>query len=134
MPFDGVGFSASEYSQKIDAVIDLLEAPERWGKGSFKTPDGRYCLRGAIRTVDKNEVLGPMVLNAINEVTGKHYRNIATFNDSPETNHRMVLRVLARARGNVTAGHLAMPAESPIQISLFRRSWNRVMALFDRFG
>jgi hypothetical protein len=30
MPFDGVGFSANEYSQKIDAVIDLVGVPERW--------------------------------------------------------------------------------------------------------
>jgi len=59
MPFDGVGFSVNEYSQKIDAVIDLIGSPERWGKGSFRSNDGRYCLRGAIRAVDKREVLGP---------------------------------------------------------------------------
>ena len=126
MPFDGVGFSANEYSQKIDAVMDLLENPERWGKGNFRTRDGRYCLRGAIRTVDQEEVLGPAVLEAINQVTEKNYRKIEYFNDSHWTDHAMVLTVLARSRENIAAGRVAVPAESPIQVSLFRRCWNRM--------
>jgi hypothetical protein len=35
MPFDGVGFSANEYSQKIDALIDLIGTPENGGKELF---------------------------------------------------------------------------------------------------
>ena len=73
MPFDGVGFAATnDYLQKIDAVIDLIGTAEKWVKGSFRTIDGRYCLRGAIRTLDQSEVLGPVILDAINQMTYKH--------------------------------------------------------------
>ena len=132
MPFDGVGFSANEYSQKLDAVIRLLENPERWGKGSFRTPDGRYCLRGAIGTVDKTEVLKLAILDAINDITGKSYINIEGFNDNRSTDHATILLVLARARENIATGRFAMPVESPIRVRLLRRSWNCVAALFDR--
>ena len=134
MPFDGVGFSVNEYTQKIDAVIDLIGTPERWGKGSFRTPDGRYCLRGAMRIVDETGVLKPVILHAIKEITGKTYINIEGFNDNHSTDHAAILMVLARARENIAAGRLAMPAESPIQVRLLRRSWNCVAALFDRSG
>jgi hypothetical protein len=130
MPFDGVGFSGNEFSQKIDAVIDLLGVPERWGQGSFRTPDGRYCLRGAIRTVDQNEVLGPTVLDAINQVTGKNYHKIERFNDSVLTDHAMVLAVLARARENIAAGRFHMPLTPVIRVSRPRRCWNRMTAWF----
>jgi hypothetical protein len=126
MPFDGVGFSGNEHAQKIDEVIDLLGIPERWGKGNFRTRDGRYCLRGAIKTVDQSEVLGPTVLEAINQVTGKSYRKIEYFNDSHWTDHAMVLTVLERARENIAAGRFAVPPESPNQVSLLRRCWNRM--------
>jgi hypothetical protein len=132
MPFDGVGFSANEYSQKIDAVIDLLENPERWGKGSFRTNDGRYCLRGAIRTLDGREVLGPLVLDAINQVTGRNYYTIERFNDSPRTTHAMILTVLARARENIAAGRFRKTSTSAIRVSLFRRWCDRVTAWFDK--
>jgi hypothetical protein len=130
MPFDGVGLSADEYSQKIDAVIDLLGNPERWGKGSFRTPDGRYCLRGAIRTVDKNEVLGPTILEAARQVTGKNYYNIERFNDSHWTDHSMVLTVLSRAQENVSAGRLVMSSTTAIRVSRPRRYWKCVTAWF----
>ena len=115
MPFDGVGFSANEYSQKIDAVVDLIGPPERWGKGTFRTKDGRYCLRGAIRKLDKSEVLGPVVLDTINQVTGRSYVTIERFNDSSLTNHAMILTVLARARENIVAGRFRMTSKSAIR-------------------
>jgi hypothetical protein len=132
MPFDGVGFSASEYSQKIDAVIDLVGTPEKWGKGSFRTKDGRYCLRGAIRKLDKSEVLGPVVLDAINQVTGRSYFTIERFNDSSLTTHAMILTVLTRARENIAAGRFRMTSKSAIRVSLFRRWCNRVTAWCDQ--
>jgi hypothetical protein len=128
MPFDGVGFSANEYSQKIDAVIDLIGTPERWGKGTFRSKDGRYCLRGAIRKLDKSEVLDPVVLDAINQVTGRSYFTIVRFNDSNLTNHAMILTVLMRARENIAAGRFRMTAKSAIRVSFFRRWCNRVTA------
>jgi len=132
MPFDGVGFSANEYSQKLDAVIDLIGTPERWGKGRFRSPDGRYCLRGAIRSLDKSEILGPVVLEAINQVTGKDYFILERFNDSERTNHAMILTVLGRARENIAAGRFRMTSTSQIRVNLFRRWCNRVTAWCDR--
>lgn len=132
MPFDGAGFPANEYLQKIDAVIDLIGPPERWGKGRFRSQDGRYCLRGAIRTVDKREVLGPVVLDAIKQVTRRNYFTIETFNDCRRTTHAMVITVLARARENIAAGRFGRTATSAIRVSPFRRWWNRVTAWCDR--
>ena len=41
MPFDGVGFVSDDSLQKIDAVINLLGAPEKWCKGALRSHDGR---------------------------------------------------------------------------------------------
>jgi hypothetical protein len=115
MPFDGIGFSAAnEHLEKIDAVIDLIQTPERWAKGSFRTPDGRYCLRGAIKALDKSEVLTPSVIDAINQIASKKYYTIERFNDNPSTTHAMVLSALARARENIATGRLNImaPAQS----------------------
>src|SRR5215472_11075067 len=101
MPFDGVEFFTDEYLQKIDAVIDLIGTADRWGKGSFRSPDGRYCVRGAIRALDTSEALGPVVLDAINQVTWRHYWHIERFNDNSWTNHELVLTVLNKARDNI---------------------------------
>jgi|SRR5215469_4290045 len=132
MPFDGAGFPANEYLQKIDTVIDLLGTPERWGKGSFRTRDGRYCLRGAIRSFDKTEVLGPVVLDAIKQVTGHNYYNIERFNDRHSTNHAIVVTVLTKARENIVTGRFPMTATSAIRLSLIRRCWNRMTGWCDR--
>lgn len=124
MPFDGVGFAANnDYLQKIDAVIDLIGTPERWAKGSFRTIDGRYCLRGAIRTLDQSEVLGPIILDAINQMTWKYYWNIERFNDNVLTDHGAILAVLTKARENIAAGRFvgAPKSTSPPTLS---RWWN----------
>ena len=95
MPFDGVGLGLDERIGKIDKVIDLLGTPDRWCKGTLKTHDGRRCIRGAIMAVDGVGTLQPAVLRAINEVTGRHYRRIESFNDHPDTDHgQVVVRVL----------------------------------------
>src|SRR5260370_9579051 len=98
MPFDGVGFALDDRVGKIDKVIDLLATPNKWCKGNFKTPDGRYCIRGAIMAVDGADYLRPIVLRAIREVTGKQYRRIESFTDHVDTYHPQVLAVLMRAR------------------------------------
>jgi hypothetical protein len=126
MPFDGVGFAATnDYLQKIDAVIDLIGTPERWAKGSFRTVDGRYCLRGAIRTLDQSEVLGPIILDAINQTTWKYYWNIERFNDNVLTDHGAILAVLAKARENIAAGRFV---GAPIQPKL-SRWWDDMMRI-----
>jgi hypothetical protein len=113
-------------------VISLIGTLEKWGKGSFRSKDGRYCLRGAIRKLDKNESLGPILLDAINQVTDGRYFTIERFNDRKLTTHAMILTVLARARENIAAGRFRMTSKSEIRVSLFRRWCNRVTAWCDQ--
>jgi hypothetical protein len=144
MPFDGVGLGFDDRMYKMDGVIDLLAAPERWCKGILRmdgvidllaaperwckgilrTYDGRHCIRGAIMAVDGLGTLRPIVLRAINEMTGRHYRSIEAFNDHPNPDHAQVVEVLARARTDLTVGHLAAiraRASAPV-------GWGRRMA------
>jgi hypothetical protein len=107
IPFDGVGFGFDERMSKIDRVIDLLATRAQWCKGRLSTYDGRHCIRGAIMAVDGLGTLRPVVLRAINEVTGHHYWSIEKFNDDPDTHHAQVVAVLARARTDLAVGHLA---------------------------
>src|SRR5947209_1852095 len=108
MPFDGVGFDDS--LQKIDAVIDLLAAPDKWCKGALRSHDGRYCIRGAVRAVGAADVLEPVILQAIGEVAGKRFCRIESFNDHPNTSHAQVLAVLGRARDNIVSGNPGLAA------------------------
>jgi len=104
MPFDGAEFVTDDRLSKIDQIIDLLANRNQWCKAQFKTPDGRYCIRGAMLAVGGAEVLKPIVLQAIREVTGQRYLWIESFNDHPHTQHAEVLRVLHRARQLVVSG------------------------------
>ena len=108
MPFDGVGFAFQDRVSKIDQVIDLLATPDKWCQGSYKTPDGRHCIRGAIIAVEGANNLRPIVLQAIREVTGKHYFRIESFNDRADTNHAQVFQVLMRARAHLISAQLDM--------------------------
>jgi len=85
MPFDGIGFAFDDRVSKIDQVISLLDTRDKWCKGNFKTPDGRHCIRGAIKAVEGAEVLQPIVLRAIHEATGQRFMRIESFNDHPYT-------------------------------------------------
>jgi hypothetical protein len=68
--------------------------------------------------------LRPVVLRAINKVTGRHYRSIEAFNDHPNTDHAQVVAVRARARTNLAMGHLAtIRARPPAPVG-----WSRRMA------
>src|SRR5262249_61739443 len=113
MPFDGVGLGLDERVGKIDKVIDLLATPDKGCKGPLKTQDGRRCIRGAIMAVDGVGTLQPAVLRAINEVTGRHYRRIESFNDHPDTDHTQVVEVLSRARDDLVAGRLGALRSRP---------------------
>jgi hypothetical protein len=106
MPFDGVGFALEDRVGKIDKVIDLLATPDKWCKGVLRTPDGRRCIRGAMMAVEGAHCLQPAMLQAIREVTGKHYLRIESFNDHVDTDHTQVLAVLGRARDHLISAQL----------------------------
>jgi hypothetical protein len=124
MPFDGVGLGFDDRVYKIDRVIDLLATPDRWCKGTPWTHDGRHCIRAAIMAVDGLGTLRPIVLRAINEVTGRHFWSIEKFNDHPDTNHAQVVEALARVRTDLAVDHLAaIRARAPAPVG-----WGRRMA------
>lgn len=95
MPFDGTGFIGSDRLSRIDAVIQLIGTPDKWCKGRRRTRDGRFCIYGAL--VEANALnLSTAILHAVQEVTGERYRCVEAFNDSLNTTHPLVVRVLAR--------------------------------------
>jgi len=104
MPFDGVQYPSNRSLQKIDAVIDLLGTPDKWCKGALRSHDGRYCIRGAVRSLDAAEVLEPAILQAIGDVAGRRFHRIESFNDHPSTTHDEVVTVLWRARERISLG------------------------------
>ena len=97
MPFDGAGVPQHPALQKLDAVMGLLAREDHWCKGRLRTPDGRYCLMGAMQAAEAQALLEPAVSRAIRELTGRRFLRIVTFNDRPATTHAMVLMVLRRA-------------------------------------
>jgi hypothetical protein len=109
MPFDG-----REYSQRIDAlekidrVIEQIPSAERWCQGALYTIDGRRCILGAMQAVPGAMALKQPILQAIQEVTGRRYTAIETFNDRRTTTHAQVTAVLRQARRDIidgTVGH-----------------------------
>ena len=105
MPFDGTVYEGRARSlDKIDKVIDLLSDEKRWCKQQLQTHDGRYCILGAMKVMDAEIELKAPILLAIEQVTGRHYARIETFNDCPMTTHAIVLKVLTRARENIANG------------------------------
>lgn len=106
MPFDGGNISFA--LDKIDRVLALLSSPERWCKGAEAAGDGRRCIIGALRALESQALLQPVVLRSIAEVIGYH-RSVQGFNDSQSTDHALMLHVLKRARAHVAAGDLATP-------------------------
>jgi len=97
MPFDVAGFGVDDRVHQIDDVIQLIGAPDKWVKGKRRTGDGRFCVAGALIELSATR-LRPVILEAINEVTGKRYGSVEAFNDDVETSHSMLMRVLERAR------------------------------------
>jgi hypothetical protein len=133
MPFDGVGFVSDNSLQKIDDVLDLLATPDRWCKGALRSHDGRYCIRGAVRSVDAADVLEPTILQAIGEVAGKRFRRIESFNDNPNTSHEQVLAVLHRTRETIQAGRRVAAPEQLVHKPASRlAAWRG--AVFGWFG
>ena len=104
MPFDGIRYEGRNAAlDKMDKVIDLLSDERRWCKRQLRSPDGRYCVLGAIQAAGAVAELKAPVLLAIEQVTG-HVWRIEDFNDHSTTTHALVVRVLWQARENVISG------------------------------
>jgi hypothetical protein len=104
MPFDGTVYEGRVRSlDKLEKVIDLLSDERRWCKKQLRSPDGRYCVAGAMMAVDASSELRKPILLAIEQVTGNYCRSIEAFNDHPRTTHALVVKVLGRARENALA-------------------------------
>jgi hypothetical protein len=102
MPFDGPVYEGRARSlDKMEEVIDLLSDERRWCKKQLRSPDGRYCIAGAMMAVDASSELRKPILLAIEQVTGHYSRSIVSFNDHRLTTHTLVLKVLEQARENV---------------------------------
>lgn len=122
MPFDGAGPSGNLALQKLDLVAALLASEARWCKRRLRTPDGRRCLRGALRAVEAERLLEPIVLDAIRHVTGRSFWRIESFNDHQATTHALLLQVIDRARERTREGHFAAEKRSSMTSRLRSRA------------
>jgi hypothetical protein len=113
MPFDGPGSAGNLALQKLDAVVALLATEGQWCRRRLRTPDGRHCLKGALRAVEAELLLEPIVLDAIRHVTGRWFWRIESFNDCQTTSHALLLRVLSQARQRVIDGHFGPEGTRP---------------------
>ena len=105
MPFDGNDYERSvDILDKLDKVIALLSDKRRWCQCQLQTADGRYCIGGAMMAVGATLELRTPILHAIEQVTGRDYVRIERFNDHPGTTHGLVIKVLQKARENLTGG------------------------------
>jgi hypothetical protein len=108
MPFDGNDDeSRIENLDTLDDVIALLRYKRHWCQGQLQTTDGRYCISGAMMAVGATLALRPLILQAIEQVTGRDYARIERFNDNPRTTHGLVIKVLHKARENIIGGAVA---------------------------
>ncbi len=104
MPFDGTGYERRiQVLDKMDKVIGLLSDERHWCKRRLRTPEERYCILGAIMEAEAEAELKAPILLAIKQVTGRDHLRIEMFNDSSQTTHALVVKVLLQARENILA-------------------------------
>jgi hypothetical protein len=120
MPLDGTEFALLEGHPlaKLSAVERLLATRQQWCQGKMRDEEGRHCLVGAMEAAQARQMLEPIILRAAREIGGKRYWRIEFFNDDPRTSHADVLRVLRRARENIT--HSMIDDDR-------RRSWRQML-------
>jgi len=122
MPFDGRDYSTRiDALEKIDRVIEQLPSEERWCKGALYTVDGRRCILGAMQAVNGAMVLKQPILQAIQEVTGRRYTAIETFNDRRTTTYPQVVAVLNRARQDIIDGTAGYTPSTTSRMSWLKR-------------
>ena len=121
MPFDGRDYSQRiDALEKIDRVIDQIPDAARWCQGALYTIDGRRCILGAMQAVPGAMSLKQPILQAIQEVTGRRFTAIETFNDRRTTTHSQVVTVLHRARHDILAGTVGTPV-APSRLAWLKR-------------
>ena len=94
----------------IRRARNLLSDPKRWTKGSDaqkaftreaidpKNPEAcQWCLRGALKAVALNGDYGPASTAVLDVLNERGFKSIPGFNDSYNTKHSDVLRVLDEA-------------------------------------
>src|SRR4051812_43151069 len=98
----------------LTKVEDLLRQPEHWCKGFYKTPDGAYCLVGAVREVtplmSERWEVSKVLSRAITAHTwdknpGPEGSGLLSFNDEPSTTHQDISLVLTKAKGYITGDY-----------------------------
>jgi len=125
MPFDGTRHEGRNPAlDKMDTVIDLLSDQRRWCKRQLRSPDGRYCIVGAMGAADAVAELKAPILLAIEQVTG-HVWRIEDFNDHPTTTHALVTTVLHQARRNIINGSSRAAQQRIGTWALFRQAFAR---------
>jgi hypothetical protein len=123
MPFDGTRYEGRNSAlDKMDRVIDLLSDERRWCQKQLRSPDGRYCIMGALQVRDAVTELKSPILLAIEQVTGLICR-IENFNDHPTTTHALVVRVLHQARENIINGTRHPPQQRISTWAMFRQAF-----------
>jgi hypothetical protein len=126
MPFDGTRYEDRNPAlDKMDKVIDLLSDERRWCKRQLRSPDGRYCILGAMRAAGAVAELKAPILLAIKQVTGHNWPRIEYFNDHPTTTHARVVRVLWQARENVINGAPQAVQQRIGTLALFRHAFGK---------
>lgn len=125
MPFDGIE-TPFNYLAKFDQVVELMETPGQWVKHTYRTPNGRYCLKEVLNVHGIAEVFEPIILKAAAEVTGREFCCIESFNDHPQTMRGDVIAVLHRTRTNVLSGKAALPRAEAVAASV---RWNDYAAI-----
>jgi hypothetical protein len=108
MPFDGVE-APLNYLAKFDQLIALIESPSVWVKHTYRTPNGRHCLKEALNAVGIAEIFESIILKVAEEVTGREFCCIESFNDHAQTSHGDVVAVLHQTRTSILDGKVVLP-------------------------
>jgi hypothetical protein len=132
MPFDGTESPRLLVLGKLDAAIEFLDDEKRWCKGSLLNLAGQMCLLGALRRVEAEEELKPLILSAAREVTGRRFRSIEKFNDHARTTHTTVMAVLSRTRLGIESGRYAI--DQTRRYAALHRLWRGLRARLQPIG
>ncbi len=112
----------------LDRVIASLPNQSAWIKGQLKS-DNRRCLQQVLSDVDGSETLTEPILEAAQQVTGKYFSSIPTFNDAEDTTFDVMTTVLQRTRDNlISAAALTWITAGTARATPAGRSTSRALA------